>query len=309
MSTELLTRHEANPILTPACWPYPVNTVFNAAATRLASGHTVLLARVEDRSGISHLCAARSKNGVSDWIIDDKPTLLPSPEHPEEEWGIEDPRITYLAEMERYAVTYTCYSKLGPGVSLALTSDFVTFERLGNILLPENKDAALFPSKIQGRWAIIHRPVPYSVSGANMWVSFSDDLRHWGDHRVLLETRSGPYWDGSKIGLSPPPIETPRGWLLLYHGARGTVSSTNYYVGLALMDREDPTRCLARGTDWIFGPDASYERNGDVDNVVFPCGWTLDEDGDTLQIYYGAADTSIGLATTRVSEMITWLGR
>src|SRR5512136_1331545 len=117
----LLRRHYHNPILTANDWPYPINSVFNAGATRLPDGTTLLLCRVEDRRGHSHFCAARSVNGVDDWKIDPEPTLLPDPQnHPEELWGIEDPRITFVPELEKYVVTYVSYSRGGPGVSLAL---------------------------------------------------------------------------------------------------------------------------------------------------------------------------------------------
>ena len=150
----LLKRHPTNPILTSAHWPYAVNSVFNAGAVRLASGRTLLLCRVEERSSRSHLCAARSDDGVGDWRIDPEPTLLPDPtNHPEETWGIEDPRIVWLEELGKFAVSYTSYSEPGPAVSLALTEDFRRFERIGNILPPENKDAALLPRRIDGRWS------------------------------------------------------------------------------------------------------------------------------------------------------------
>ena len=146
---ELFHRHKLNPILTAADWPYPVNSVFNPGATLLADGTTLLLCRVEDRRGLSHLCAARSKNGVDDWKIDPEPTLCPDPEHfPEELWGIEDPRITYVAELKKFAIVYTAYSREGPGVALALTEDFHVFERYGEIMSPEDKDAALLPKRI-----------------------------------------------------------------------------------------------------------------------------------------------------------------
>src|SRR6195256_4617165 len=118
----LFIRHAANPILSAKDWPYPVNSVFNAGATRLPDGSTLLLCRVEDLRGLSHLCAARSANGVDGWQIDREPTLAPDPErYPEELWGIEDPRITFVPELRKYAVAYTSYSRGGPGVSLALT--------------------------------------------------------------------------------------------------------------------------------------------------------------------------------------------
>jgi predicted GH43/DUF377 family glycosyl hydrolase len=302
----LLQRHQANPLLTSKDWPYPINSVFNAGATRLEDGTTLLLCRVEDRRGLSHLCAARSANGVDGWVIDQAPTLMPEPDlYPEELWGIEDPRITFVPELQKYAVVYTSYSRGGPGVSLALTKDFHAFEKFGVIMSPDDKDAALLPHKIGGYWALIHRPM--TALGAHMWISYSPDLRHWGSHKVMLEARRGAWWDANKIGMSPPPIETPRGWLVLYHGVRHTPSGCLYRLGLALFDLKKPEQCLLRGDSWIFGPEADYERNGDVADVVFPCGYTMGADGDALNVYYGAADCSIALAQTSVSSLLKWL--
>jgi len=303
---ELFLRHELNPILTAADWPYPVHSVFNPGATLLPDGTTLLLCRVEDRRGHSHLCVARSVNGVDNWQVDSPPTLLADPARfPEEVWGIEDPRITYLPELGKYVIVYTAFSRVGPGVALALTEDFHDFERYGMIMPPEDKDAALFPRRIGGLWALIHRPV--SAPGAHMWMSYSPDLRHWGNHKLMLEARLGGWRDANKIGLSPPPIETPRGWLVIYHGVRATAGGSIYRLGLALFDLHEPERCLTRGDEWLFGPEEPYERRGDVDNVVFPCGYTVLPDGDTIHIYYGAADTSIGLATGSVGAMLEWL--
>jgi predicted GH43/DUF377 family glycosyl hydrolase len=304
--TELFRRHKRNPILSAANWPYPVNSIFNPGATLLPDGTTLLLCRVEDRRGHSHLTVARSDNGVDNWRIEPRPTLPAVPENfPEEVWGIEDPRITYLSELGKYAVVYTAFSRDGPGVSLALTDDFHTFERYGVIMSPEDKDAALLPYRIGGQWALIHRPV--SAPRAHMWLSYSPDLRHWGNHKMMLEARRGAWWDANKIGLSPPPIETRHGWLVIYHGVRQTAAGSIYRLGLALFDLQAPEHCLKRGDEWIFGPQEVYEQRGDVDNVVFPCGYTIAADGDTIHLYYGAADTSIGLATGSVREMLEWL--
>ncbi|PKN82862.1 MAG: glycosidase [Chloroflexi bacterium HGW-Chloroflexi-9] len=306
--SELFIRHEQNPILEAGRWPYPAHSVFNPGAVRLPSGERLLLVRVEDRRGASHFATARSADGVSDWVIDPEPALMPRPEdHPEELWGIEDPRIVWLDEIQRYAVTYTAFSRNGPLVALALTEDFREFERRGPITPPEDKDAALFPYRIGGRWVLIHRPVAsHGSSKANMWLSFSPDLKHWGDHMMLMEARDGSYWDAGKIGLSPPPVATSEGWLILYHGVRHTASGALYRMGLALLDLEDPRVVVARGEDWVFGPSASYEVSGDVPNVVFSCGTVVDESGQ-MQMYYGAADTSIGVATANVSDLLQWL--
>jgi predicted GH43/DUF377 family glycosyl hydrolase len=302
----LLRRSSANPILSGKDWPYPINSVFNPAATLLADGSTLLLCRVEDRRGLSHLCAARSINGLDGWQIDSKPTLLPNPkDYPEELWGIEDPRITYVPELEQYVVSFTSFSRGGPGVSLALTKDFRSFERIGVVMAPDDKDAALLPRRIGGFWALIHRPM--TPLGAHIWISYSPDLRHWGSHKLMLEARRGAWWDANKIGISPPPIETSRGWLMIYHGVRSTASGSLYRLGLALFDLKQPEICLLRGDSWVFGPEAEYERNGDVHDVVFPCGFTLAPDGDTLNLYYGAADSCIALAHGSIRSLLAWL--
>jgi predicted GH43/DUF377 family glycosyl hydrolase len=301
----LFHRHPGNPILSGKDWPYSMNSVFNAGATLLPDGNTLLLCRVEDRRGLSHLSAARSLNGVDGWTIDAQPTFSPDPGHPEEIWGVEDPRITFVPELNKFAVAYTSYSRGGPGVSLALTEDFRSFERLGVVMSPDDKDASLLPRRINGLWAMIHRPMTHL--GAHVWISYSPDLRHWGGHKLMLEARRGAWWDANKIGMSPPPIETLRGWLMIYHGVRQTPSSSIYRLGLALFDLQNPEICLMRGDSWMFAPEAEYERHGDVQDVVFPCGYTMGADGDTINIYYGAADSSIALAHGSINAMLNWL--
>jgi predicted GH43/DUF377 family glycosyl hydrolase len=302
----LLRRNHSNPILTAAHWPYPVHSVFNAGAVRLKNGTTLLLCRVEDRRGLSHLCAARSPDGISEWVIDPGPTLFADPDgHPEELWGVEDPRITFVPDLGKYAIAYTAFGKGGPGVSLALTEDFVHFERCGVVMQPDDKDAALLPRRINGMYALVHRPV--ADSRADIWISYSPDLRSWGGHRKMLEARRGGWWDANKVGLSPPLIETERGWLMVYHGVRHNAAGSLYRLGLALFDLEQPEQLVSRGDEWIFGPEEEYETHGDVANVTFPCGYTIGNDGDTINLYYGAADTSIALATGSIRAMLQWL--
>jgi predicted GH43/DUF377 family glycosyl hydrolase len=303
---ELFHRYKKNPILKAENWPYPINSVFNAGATLMPDGTTLLLCRVEDRRGLSHLSAARSSNGIDGWKIDPQPTLLPDPDnYPEELWGIEDPRITFVPELKKYAVVYTAYTRDGPGVALAMTEDFYSFQRYGVIMPPEDKDAALFPERIDGNWAMIHRPM--SPARAHMWISYSPDLKNWGKHVLMMVARKGAWWDANKIGLSPPPIETSSGWLVIYHGVKQSCSGCIYRLGLALFDLNNPEICIKRGNEWIFAPEEPYEQSGDVGNVVFPCGYTIGSDGDSINIYYGAADTCIALATGSIKEMSKWL--
>ena len=305
---ELFQRHPENPILTAERWPYPCNTVFNPAAARLPSGETVLVVRVEDLTGASHLTVARSPNGFTDWDVDASPTLVSDPEHPEERWGLEDPRVVWIGELERFALTYTAYSEDGPLVALALTEDFKTFERRGAIMPPDDKNAALFPRRFGERWLLFHRPMSARPGQhAHVWASFSPDLKHWSDPCSVLRTREAFSWDYVRAGLGPPPLETPEGWLLIYHGVRTTVGGDIYRAGMALLDLENPCRVIRRGEAWVLGPRAPYERVGDVPNVVFPCGQVYDEASGELRLYYGAADTSVAVATAQLSDLLQWL--
>jgi predicted GH43/DUF377 family glycosyl hydrolase len=303
---ELFVRNRKNPILTVDDWPYRANAVFNPAAA-IVDGKVLLLVRVEDHRGFSHLTVATSENGIDGWEIDSKPTFFPDPiNHPEEIYGVEDPRITYIDEMGKWAIAYTAYSDSGPLPALALTEDFRNFDRIGPTLPPDNKDAALFPVRFNGKWAMIHRPAPTSHSiKANIWLSFSSDMKEWGEHEILMYAREGGWWDAYKIGLSPQPIRVSDGWLIMYHGVRQTAPKITYRLGLALLDLEDPRKVLRRSEGWVFGPLEPYERSGDVNDVVFPCGWVVVK--DELRIYYGGADTNVSLASAKLNDILEFI--
>lgn len=302
---DLFRRYEHNPILIPDDFPQMVNAVFNPAAV-VFEGETLLLVRVEDRSGVSSLHVATSADGRTNWTIDPTRVLHPQLDTFPEHWGIEDPRITKVGD--EYMIVYTGFSAGGALISLAVTRDFRTFDRRGVLMSPEDKDAALFPTTFDGRWALIHRPAPASsMLGAHVWLSFSPDLMHWGSSQVLLPARRGGWWDANRVGLGPPPLLTPAGWLVCYHGVRKTVAGSIYRLGLALLDRDHPDRVLARGNEWVFGPAAPYERAGDVPDVVFPCGWILRDDDDTIDMYYGASDSTVCLATASLTDLLDHL--
>lgn len=299
---ELIRRHPTNPILTADDFPDIVNAVFNPGATLLDSGETLLLLRVEDRTGRSRLVVATSPDGRSDWTLFPDRCIEPDGSYAEH-WGVEDPRISRIDDM--WVIVYTGYSTAGPLVCLATTRDFVHFDRRGIVQSPEDKDAAVFPQRFGGDYLLIHRPVSAMPSvGSHMWLSSGPDLVHWGRSRVLLPARRGAWWDANKIGLGPPPLRTPDGWLICYHGVRTTVSGSIYRVGFALLDLDDPTVLIARGNEWVFGPTEPYERTGDVGDVVFPCGWVAGSDPDQIRIYYGAADSSVCVADASVRELL-----
>lgn len=296
------TRHPSNPILKRRDMPLPVASVMNPGAAEV-KGRVVLLVRAEDRRGISSLWVAWSEDGVGGWEVARQPLLYP--EHDWEAWGCEDPRISWLDELGEWVIVYTAYSSAGPAVALARTADFRQATKVGLILSPNNKDAALFPRRFDGAWCLVHRPMLGQT--ADIWLARSPDLVHWGKPEVILKSRGDVWWDGTKVGIGPPPIEVPQGWLMVYHGVKEMASGPIYRVGLALVERDDPSRVLARSEEWVFGPGEEYEYAGDVPNVVFPCGAFLR--GRELWMYYGAADTRICLATAPLDELMKTLRR
>ena len=297
----LLRRYPGNPILTAQDFPRPVNSVFNAGATKCGDEY-ILLNRVEGLDGISCLWVARSRDGVH-FTPDPQPAMVRATEGyyaVYEEYGIEDPRITKIADV--YYITYTCYSRYACCVGLARTSDFRTFERMGIISLPDNKDVVLFPEKIGGRYARLDRPSTVTGNRRDIWISYSPDLLHWGSPRPVMEPRKGR-WDNKKIGAGAPPIKTDQGWLEIYHGVRETGSGVLYRLGAVLLDLEDPSRVVGRAAEHILTPTATEDFLGNVMNVVFTCGAILEDDGE-LKVYYGAADQVMCLATAPVDEII-----
>lgn len=247
-------------------------------------------------TSISHLRIARSKDGRH-FTIDEKPAIIP--DRASEAYGLEDPRITEIDGT--YYIIYKSVAPTGISQSIATTRDFVTFEKHGVILPPENMDAMMFPGKIGGKFAALHRPFPHAIGQPNMWVGYSEDAIHWGEHRYLAGVVEGG-WEGGRIGGGVVPFMTDRGWLEIYHGA---TPDDKYSLGAMLLDSEHPERIIARSREPIMQPEASYEVSGFVPNVVFSCGALVD--GDRVIIYYGGADTVIAGAELSVKEILASL--
>ncbi len=303
---EIFSRYEGNPILTAEDWPYQTAAVFNPGAIKF-NNQVLLLVRVEDMEGCSHLTRATSRDGKTNWQISSKPTLKAEENKGEGKFGLEDPRIVWLEERQEYIITCVSFfsgvTREPPGISMATTKDFLDFERLDRPLIPLNKDASLFSKTFKGRYALIHRPI---VEGrADIWVSFSPDLKYWGENRVLISARHRT-WDEQRVGLGPSPIETSEGWLIIYHGVRVTASGSLYRVGLALLDL-DTLEIIHRSKEWVLGPKEDYERIGNVDHIIFPCGFVVNEESKNLLLYYGAADSVIGVAEANLMDVIDYL--
>jgi predicted GH43/DUF377 family glycosyl hydrolase len=248
----------------------------------------------------SHLRIVRSRDGRCVDAID--PAIF-RPLEVTEEYGVEDPRITPIDD--RFYITYVAVSRHGAATALASTKDFRSFERHGLIFCPENKDVVLFPERIVGQYFALHRPTTAHVfSRPEIWLAASPDLLHWGAHRPFLGATGG--WDTGRVGAGPPPIRTPPGWLEIYHGndkREGQSGIGAYCGGALLLDLDDPRRILrARGK--ILVPETEYERTGFVPDVVFPTG--IVNQGETLLVYYGAADTVTAVVELRTSDV--WKG-
>lgn len=291
-----LIRCSEKPLLTPIeCHDWEKAAVFNCGAFR-KDGLIHLLYRAADhpfgdtsRQSVSSFGYAVSADGINFFRFD-KPVL--TGHGPQERCGVEDPRITLIGDT--YYVLYTAYGGREPydfRISMATTKNFITWERHGVVLDEPNKDAALFPEKIGGRYILLHRRPPA------IWMAFSDDLVKWTDHTVVMDVVPCS-WDSWRIGIAGPPIKTEQGWLLIYHGVD---HKRVYRLGIALLDLKDPTKVIARQREPILEPELDWEVNGLVPNVVFSCGAVETE--THYYVYYGGADTVIGMAMLAKSDV------
>jgi len=300
MKKKFVTRYEGNPILTKDDIPYPVQTVHNAGVTKF-NGRYIMLFRSHLATGRSIIGLAESDDGFN-FKPRPQPFMVPSkePQFSEyEEYSIEDPRITALDGA--FYITYSAYSRHGVRIGLAKTPDFQSVERVAFITQADYRNAVLFPEKINGRYARLDRPHS-DISPWSIWISYSPDLRHWGDSKIVI--KPVPYhWDQMKIGPGAPPIRTDKGWLNIYHGAFPTVDGCVYRLGVALHKLDDPAQILAVADPWILQPEDPWEVVGYVHNVVFTCGAVPENDG-TLKLYWGGADTVMCAGTAVIDELL-----
>ncbi len=213
---------------------------------------------------------------------------------PQELRGPEDPRIVEMNGL--FYMMYTGYGGRFDAdyrISLATSQNLINWERQGVMLDEPNKDASLFPEKINGKYVMFHRRSP------DIWIAYSDDLETWTDHQRVMGPVKDSDWESTKIGLAGPPLKTPQGWLMIYHGVGG--DPRKYSLGIALLDGNDPSQVIARQLEPILEPELDWEINGFVPNVVFSCGQIVM--GDRLIVYYGGADHVIGAAGVSMLEI------
>lgn len=248
---------------------------------------------------LSHLRLLCSTDGVHFEEPEGYPLL--TGEGPQETFGIEDCRVALVDGT--YYLTFTSVSPTGVGVGLRTTQDWKHFINHGLIFPAHNKDCALFEEKINGLFYALHRPSSPALGGNYIWIASSPDGVHWGHHECIVTTREG-HWDSARVGAGAAPIRTPQGWLEIYHGAD---ENHRYCLGAFLMALDDPTKVLARTTEPIMVPTAVYETSGFFGNVVFTNGHVLAPDGDTLTVYYGAADEFVCGAVFSVKAILELL--
>jgi len=300
MKEKLVTRYKKNPILTKNDIPYPVETVHNAGVTKF-DGRYIMLFRSHLDTGRSIIGLAESEDGFN-FRPRPEPFMMPSKELPfseYEEYSIEDPRITPIEGT--YYITYSAYSKYGVRTGLAKTPDFQFVERIAFITEADYRNTVLFPEKINGRYARLDRPHS-EISPWSIWISYSSDLRHWGDSRLVMKP-AAYHWDEMKIGPGAPPIRTNKGWLSIYHGVFQTMDGCIYRLGVALHKLDDPTQILGVSDRWILQPEDEWEIVGYVHNVVFTCGAVPEDDG-TLKLYWGGADKVMCVGTAVIDELV-----
>jgi predicted GH43/DUF377 family glycosyl hydrolase len=250
-------------------------------------------------SSMSHLHIARSRDGRN-FSFDPAPAISPTTRY--EAFGCEDARVTFIND--RYYITYTAVSEYGVTVMMAETEDFVTFTKRGLLFPPYQKDVVIFPRKIGGMYVCRHRPYGSEFNDPCIWTAWSPDLLSWGAHEMTLAPISGT-WASQRVGCGGVPIETPSGWLEIFHGAN---HEGRYHLGAMLSDLDNPQIVLAHSTEPVLDPELPYELQGVFSSCVFCNGLLADDDG-TLRVYYGAADRVCGGAVSTVDEMVAAAGQ
>ncbi len=294
-------RYPNNPVVTPASVSR-ANSIHNSAIVKYGDGYAGIF-RVDEIDFSFKMHLGFSTDGI-DWDIEETPLHM-TPEHP----GIlphartYDPRLTEIDGT--FYFTWCHDSNQGPCIGLATTTDFKTFIQREDIMPPANRNCVIFPRKINGKYAIYHRPSDRGHTPfGDMFYSTSPDMVHWGTHRFVFGTVDKS-WQSTKIGPGPAPIETDEGWLLIYHGVWTSCNGYLYYAGGALLDLDEPWKVIARTRDYLLAPSEIYERVGDVPNVVFPSAAVVN--GETLRLYYGCADTNVGMAEAEIPELIAFI--
>lgn len=299
MKKRIFTKYEGNPVMSPEKMPTDVLYTFNPGAI-YHNGEYILMMDVTTLDDIHRIWIARSKDGVN-FTADPEPVNWPAPDPDHPETCTYDPRITKIGD--EYVILYASdLSQNNVRVGVLKTKDFVNFERMPTASELGNRNGALFPEKVDGLYMRFDRPFGNELEPCSMWASYSPDLVFWGkSHPVTY--KGVPFQDGFKMGAGAVPIKTDKGWLEIYHTVSQTCNGFIYRLKAMLLDLKDASKIIGYTKDFLLWPEHDYEMRGRVMNVVFTCNALLDDDG-TLRVYYGAADTNIGLATANIDDVI-----
>lgn len=300
MEEQIVKRYKNNPILTKNDVPYPVTTVHNAGVVKYNEEY-IMLFRSHLDTGRSIIGMAKSKDGYK-FNVEPQPFMTPSSDSifgEYEEYGVEDVRISQIED--DFLLTYSAYSRHGVRIGLAKTRDFKTVERISLITQADLRNVVIFPQKFNGQYVRLDRPHS-EISKWSIWISYSPDLIHWGDSKVIIKPETY-HWDEMKIGPGATPVKTDKGWLNIYHGVFATMSGSVYRLGVALHDLEDPSKILGVSDKWILQPEDNWEVTGYVPNVVFTCGAVPEDDG-SIKIYWGGADSVMCVGTANINELV-----
>ncbi len=318
VSSSVIKRNGHNPILTKDNCPYRADLVFNAGVTKW-QGKYVMLFRNDYRLGGDRLertdiGLATSTDGVN-WTVNPEPFFTQNMITDPDISRYYDPRLTVIdGELFMCFAVDTGHGLRG-GIA-RVDPELKGFEVL-SLSAPDNRNFVLFPEKIDGMYVRLERPMPvYSRWGKDrfdIWISKSPDMKYWGEHQLLLAVEDVPYAN-DKLGPAAPPIKTDRGWLTVFHAvdrddSRGKNGwegkwTKRYTAGIMLLDLEDPTRVIGMSKAPLIAPEAPYEIDGGFrNNVIFPCGITYEEDNN-VNIYYGAADAVVCVASADLDGLI-----
>lgn len=298
---DVVWRYTSNPIIPRDRIPSS-NSIFNSAVVPFKDSFAGVF-RCDNKRREMNLNRGFSSDGFN-WNIDNDPISWQSddPEISQFQYRY-DPRVVWLED--RYYITW-CNGYHGPTIGIGYTFDFETFHFLENALLPFNRNGVLFPRKINHKYVLLSRPSDNGHTPfGDIFLSQSTDLVHWGEHRFVMGVKDG--WQSTKIGAGPIPIETPEGWLMIYHGVLTSCNGFVYSFGAALLDLDQPWKVIHRTKSYLLHPREIYENVGDVPNVAFPCAALVDGATGRMAIYYGGADTVTCLAFGRISEIIDFI--
>jgi len=288
-----------------------VTSVFNPGAT-FFNGKILLMLRVQNRARETYFVMAESEDGINFRVEDSSITWKGIDKVDERIYHVYDPRITKIGN--EYYIMFAMDMDSGCKLGLGKTLDFKKFQFIDIVSEEDNRNGVLFPEMVNGKYLRLDRPNKVQLedgplTGSSIWLSSSTDMLSWQQQKEIIKGKPH-YWD-ELIGAGPPPVKTSKGWLQIYHGIAMHYQPI-YQAGVMLLDLKDPSSLISRGRFNILEPRELYETTGQVPNVCFPTGIIVedyDDDGfaemnSKVLIYYGAADTSIALATSTIEELI-----